>query len=598
VPLGIVHRDVSPSNIMIGYDGSVKLLDFGIAKATSRSVETQSGIIKGKFAYMAPEQCRGRDVDRRSDVFSLGIILYEISTQHRCFRADSDFDTMHRIVTGDVVRPSRLVQGYPPALEAIVMKALAVDAVQRYQSAGLLLEALEAFSVANRFSLSTMGLGRFMRDMFGEIQEPWIGGPQNPPPVVKENTISSTDGRSEVGPAPMLDERGSAAEWQRGAVDRAGTETEPPGTAIPDSDARFPDSGGADLATVVNVSHAHHLQHLHHERGEAHDELATEVLRPSGHLLRSSQPHPAEMPTIPLGSQPLPLVTQTGPQLPTITPPAGAFPATPGSGSHSSHAALSLPLPAPAIPSTRHGYASGVGMTQPGGPAQVELGYPRYEPTGDTGDVQIRPNRKMLYLAIAALAIGLVVIVALIASGGTKLKDTDGIAVGSDPGSAALVAPTPPPPTPAPAPTPTPVDDNITIHVVSQPKGADVLIAGTKVGVTPFDGKLKRGASVTTLVVHMAGYEDFESKIDLSTQYANDKIELVKIATEEPKPVPDKPVVHNPIRTAPPRPVVRNPPPVVHTAPPPPPPKPKCQPQGQINPFDTSCGGKACPVCS
>src|SRR5258708_7734015 len=155
-PLGIVHRDVSPSNIMIGYEGSVKLLDFGIAKATSRSVETQSGIIKGKFAYMAPEQCRGRGVDRRSDVFSLGIILYEISTQHRCFRADSDFDTMHRIVTGDVVRPSRLIQGYPPALEAIVMKALAVDASQRYQSAGQLLEAIESFSTTARMSLSTM----------------------------------------------------------------------------------------------------------------------------------------------------------------------------------------------------------------------------------------------------------------------------------------------------------------------------------------------------------------------------------------------------------------------------------------------------------
>src|SRR4029078_2939255 len=97
-PMGIVHRDVSPSNIMIGYDGAVKLLDFGIAKATSRSIETQAGIIKGKFAYMAPEQCRCREVDRRSDVFSLGIILYEVTTQHRCFRADSDFDTMHRIV--------------------------------------------------------------------------------------------------------------------------------------------------------------------------------------------------------------------------------------------------------------------------------------------------------------------------------------------------------------------------------------------------------------------------------------------------------------------------------------------------------------------
>src|SRR6201999_3529851 len=176
VPMGIVHRDVSPSNLMVGYDGAVKLLDFGIAKATMRSVETQSGIIKGKFAYMSPEQCRGRDVDRRGDVFSLGIILYEVSTQHRCFRADSDFDTMHRIVTGDIVRPSRLVQNYPAALEDIVMKGLAIDPVTRHQRAGPLLEPLETSAVQSRMSLSTNSLGRFMREMFGEQPEPW----QNP----------------------------------------------------------------------------------------------------------------------------------------------------------------------------------------------------------------------------------------------------------------------------------------------------------------------------------------------------------------------------------------------------------------------------------
>ncbi|HEX7837698.1 MAG TPA: protein kinase, partial [Kofleriaceae bacterium] len=194
-PMGIVHRDVSPSNIMIGYDGAVKLLDFGIAKAAARSIETQSGIIKGKFAYMAPEQCRGRDVDRRSEVFSLGIILYEVTTQHRCFRADNDFDTMHRIVTGDIVRPTRLVQGYPQALEAVVMKALAVDAHQRYQSAALLLEALESFTSAARMPLSTTSLGRFMRDMFGDVQEPWLTTARVDPPVqasAKEQTISNT----------------------------------------------------------------------------------------------------------------------------------------------------------------------------------------------------------------------------------------------------------------------------------------------------------------------------------------------------------------------------------------------------------------------
>src|SRR5436190_11541281 len=208
-PLGIVHRDVSPSNIMIGYDGAVKLLDFGIAKATQRSVETQSGIIKGKFAYMAPEQCRGRDVDRRSDVFSLGINLYEVSTQHRCFRADSDFDTMHRIVTGDISRPTRLIPGYPQALEAIVMKALAVDANQRYQSAGALLEALEAFAMSSRMSLSTMALGRFMRDMFGDAPEPWLSPAlrQSQPLTPKESTISNTNGTGEPArPAGMVAE--------------------------------------------------------------------------------------------------------------------------------------------------------------------------------------------------------------------------------------------------------------------------------------------------------------------------------------------------------------------------------------------------------
>ena len=193
VALGIVHRDVSPSNLMIGLDGSVKLLDFGIAKATARSVETAEGVIKGKFAYMAPEQCRGREVDRRSDVFSLGIILYEITTQHRCFRADSDFDTMHRIVIGDVVRPSKLVHGYPQALEAIVMKALAVDPNQRYQTAGLLLEAIEMFSVAARMSLSTMALGRFMRELFGETPEPWLNHPGRAPLLQpREITISNS----------------------------------------------------------------------------------------------------------------------------------------------------------------------------------------------------------------------------------------------------------------------------------------------------------------------------------------------------------------------------------------------------------------------
>lgn len=172
--LGIVHRDISPSNIMVGYDGSVKLLDFGIAKATGLAPRTESGVIKGKFAYMAPEQCRSQELDRRADVFSLGIILYEITTLQRCFRAGSDYETMRRIVAGDFVHPSRVVTDYPLELEAIVLKALAIDPERRYQTAGALLEALEGFMAASRMSVSPTSMQRFMRELFGEPAEPWL----------------------------------------------------------------------------------------------------------------------------------------------------------------------------------------------------------------------------------------------------------------------------------------------------------------------------------------------------------------------------------------------------------------------------------------
>src|SRR5262249_49369168 len=107
-PLGIVHRDVSPSNIICGYEGSVKLIDFGIAKADARSTVTQTGFVKGKAGYMAPEQALGYPVDRRSDVFALGVVMYELCTQHRAFRAASEHESVQRMVRGDVTRPSKL----------------------------------------------------------------------------------------------------------------------------------------------------------------------------------------------------------------------------------------------------------------------------------------------------------------------------------------------------------------------------------------------------------------------------------------------------------------------------------------------------------
>src|SRR5215470_12375502 len=143
-PLGIVHRDVTPSNVMIGYDGAVKIIDFGIAMAVHRSTKTQTGFVKGKVGYLSPEQVSGRDVDARTDVFALGILLYELSTQHRAFREASDLATMQRIKAGKLTRPSQLAGNYPVELEAIVMKALQVDPIDRFADADSLRRAIEA----------------------------------------------------------------------------------------------------------------------------------------------------------------------------------------------------------------------------------------------------------------------------------------------------------------------------------------------------------------------------------------------------------------------------------------------------------------------
>ncbi|MCX5744767.1 MAG: serine/threonine-protein kinase, partial [Proteobacteria bacterium] len=134
-PLEIVHRDVSPSNIMLSYDGSVKLLDFGVAKAQSSSTRTRTGTLKGKVSYMSPEQAKGAPVDRRSDVFSLGIVLWELLTGTRLFRGANDLATIQMIVNEAPAAPSTYRDDCPPELDLIVQRALATAPDARLQTA-------------------------------------------------------------------------------------------------------------------------------------------------------------------------------------------------------------------------------------------------------------------------------------------------------------------------------------------------------------------------------------------------------------------------------------------------------------------------------
>ncbi|MCA9556180.1 MAG: protein kinase, partial [Myxococcales bacterium] len=122
--LNLVHRDISPSNVLITYDGAVKLIDFGIAKTDTRSVRTAAGQVKGVFAYMSPEQASGRPIDLRSDLFAIGILLYEFTTGRRLFRRANDLATMQAVCTDPIPPPSAFAADYPPALEAVVMKAI------------------------------------------------------------------------------------------------------------------------------------------------------------------------------------------------------------------------------------------------------------------------------------------------------------------------------------------------------------------------------------------------------------------------------------------------------------------------------------------
>jgi serine/threonine protein kinase len=166
--LGLVHRDVSLQNILVSYDGAVKLTDFGIAMSSENKARTEAGIVKGKFGYMSPEQIRGETMDRRSDVFAAGICLYELLTSERLFSGESDYAAVEKVRAVAVEPPSRFNREIPSALEAIAMKALAKHPRDRYQSAADLRRALLGFMAESHHECSPHELAEYMRGAFSD----------------------------------------------------------------------------------------------------------------------------------------------------------------------------------------------------------------------------------------------------------------------------------------------------------------------------------------------------------------------------------------------------------------------------------------------
>lgn len=170
-PLNLIHRDVSPQNLLLSFEGEVKLIDFGIAKAAGKASKTQSGILKGKFGYMSPEQVRGKPIDRRSDVFSLAIVLYELLTLERCFQGEDDFATLEKVRKVDFRRPTLLNRAIPPELERIIYRGLTRNPNDRFQSAAEFQDALQKFLYQDGSFYSRKDLADFMRDTFARERE-------------------------------------------------------------------------------------------------------------------------------------------------------------------------------------------------------------------------------------------------------------------------------------------------------------------------------------------------------------------------------------------------------------------------------------------
>lgn len=267
-PLGLVHRDISPQNIFITFDGQISLLDFGVAKAAGYTGFTRTGHIKGKYAYMSPEQVEAHPLDRRSDIFSLGIVLWEALAGKHLFRRKRHIDTLRAIAHADVPPISELNLAVPHALEAIVARALVGDRRLRYQSARAMASDLRAYLQQQKTAMDAGKVALVMHEMFPERRHP----SEVPGMGTQPEALALATETDQEALAPNTD---PDLDLEDIPFQRAGSvaKTEPPDTLIPPElseppvDAQKPDTAAEpteqlDVVMVGDVLEmaTHHIQ--------------------------------------------------------------------------------------------------------------------------------------------------------------------------------------------------------------------------------------------------------------------------------------------------------------------------------------------------